>query len=164
MKLLGLIIIFISSGACGMIKACEIKEREKQFSGFVELLCFIEREVSLYLTPQREIYDKFTNPALEKIGFIEHLQSGLYSENIIWSAICDCKDKITLPEEALEALKTFSEGFGKLSAAEETKNVKRILEALDEIYKKYKNDLEQKAVLYKTIGFVVGIGLVLLLW
>lgn len=164
MKLLGLIIILISSGACGMIKACEIKEREKQFLGFVELLNFIEREVSHYLTPQREIYDKFTNTALEKIGFIERLRSNEHRENIIWSAICDCIDKITIPDEALDLLKNFSEGFGKLPSDEEVKNIKRILEGLDEIYKKYKYDLEQKAVLYKTIGFVVGIGLVLLLW
>ena len=64
MKTIGLLLIFLSATSVGFIKASSYKETEKEINGFVKMIYFIKHEISFYLTPQNDIYIKFTDSVI----------------------------------------------------------------------------------------------------
>ncbi len=165
MKIFGLILVFASATAAGFIKAEAYKERDAEISAFIELIYFIKQEISAYLTPQHQIYEKFTCSVLEKNGFLtllrEYSHQGI--EAPLMSALDNCGG-LTLDTETRDIVAGFAEGFGSLSTADECQRCDRTVCALEEIYKKRREETLEKTRLCRSVGSMIGIGLVLLLW
>ena len=166
MKLIGLVTVFTVCTCAGFIKANGYKRSENELRAFLELVYFIKREISSYLTPQHEIYRKFSNPVLEKNGFLHSLvrisdngtQRPLYH-------VLECRRSfLTVTDEAFNVLSDFSSELGTLSTYDECQRCDRTAIELEEILQRQKEETGQKATLCKSIGSLVGIGLVLLLW
>lgn len=166
MKTLGLVTVFSVCFAVGIIKSGEYKKSENELKAFIELVYFIRREISGYLTPQHEIYRKFTNSILEANGFLGTLRKN--SANGISSPLNytleSKKETLRLGGEPFYVLASFSEGLGSFSELDECQRCERCAKELEAILKKQKEETEQKVRLCKSIGGLVGIGLVLLLW
>lgn len=164
MKILGLILVFVSSASVGYIRSNSYKERDSELHSFIELLYFIKNEISSYLTPQWEIYEKFENSVLEKNGFLSLLRA--YSEkgreNPLFYALDGASLKLGKEEE--EIIKAFARDFGTLSTADECDRCDRTIRKLEEIYKTKKEETLEKTRLCRSVGCMIGLGLVLLLW
>lgn len=165
MRAVGLLFIFLSTTAAGFIKAASYKESEKEIGAFIEMLYFIKHEIASFLTPQSKIYEKFTNRVLEKNGFLPLLKdvSAKGKESPLFLSIEECTT-LRCGEEAVGIIKEFAETLGTLSVTEQCLRCDRAVSELEEIYKKKKAETAEKTGLCRSVGCMVGLGLVLLLW
>ena len=163
MKTVGLILVFFIPSAVGFLKAEEYQEKRNILHGIISLIRIMKHEVSFYLTPQNEIYRKFYDKALMKIGFIDALQNSLTSTPL-YDALTLTKDKLLFEKEYYDLLCEFALNFGTLGQKEESKRCERLISELEEIYKKQKEETNEKIRLCRTVGCMTGIGLVLLMW
>ena len=106
MKIIGLIVVFFSCSAIGFIKSKEYKERDAELHEFINLLYFIKREISSYLTPQKEIFEKLNSSYFEKNGFLALVRECSFIDNEapFYKALC-LYDFQTPDEEAQEIIK-----------------------------------------------------------
>ena len=163
MKYVGLLFVLLAPSALGFMKAQEYIEKRNVLRGFISLIELIKREVSSYLTPQQEIYDKFYDKYLDKTSFIKALQkSG--SDTPFASALSEAKTKLPLKEDTFDLLYDFALHFGTLSEGEECKRCDKLINELEEIYKAQKEETSEKVRLCRMVGCMVGITLALLLW
>ena len=163
MKILGLILIFASSTAQGFIRASAHTDALKRLRGLIDLLYFIKREISSYLTPQGEIFEKFRNRDLEKCGFLEALR-GADSLNPLYQALGSRGDTLLIKREAFDTLLSFSKELGCFSPEEECARCDRAIAELEDILKIQKEETAEKTRLCRTVGAMVGMGAVLMLW
>ena len=165
MKVIGLVLIFISTTAVGFIKANRYRDTEKEISAFIQLIYFIKHEITLYLTPQIEIYDKFSSLPLESNGFMEMVRafSRCGAETPLLRAVTEC-DTLRCGSEVVDILRDFSQTFGMLSVEEQCERCDRTAERLCEIHKRKKEEASEKTRLYRSVGCMAGLGLVLMLW
>ena len=166
MKIVGMLMIMFSATATGFIRAEKYKTEEDEFKGFIELIKFIKHEISQNLTLQKDIYQKFENEALNKNGFIEILR--YFSQNNypspLYIALKEYSSELKVNVEAVAPIIEYSEKFGSFSIEEEVARANALIEDLEEIYKSNKDDISNKKRLCRTVGCMVGIGLLLLLW
>lgn len=165
MKTAGLILMFLSATAAGFIKANTYKESEKEIASFIEMLYFIKHEISFYLTPQNKIYEKLHSRILESNGFLACLRdfSTECRESPLLCAIETC-DGLKCGDEVLRILKEFAVTFGTLSVEEQCRRCDRTISELEEIHKTKKSEAIEKTRLCRSVGCMIGLGLVLLLW
>lgn len=165
MKIIGLLLIFLSSLGLGFSKAEEYREKDRQINAFIELLYFIRHEIFVYQTPQCKIYDKFQNKYFSEIGFLDILRKKAH-DGVGTPLFYSVKelDPIKCDAEVEEVLLDFASGLGTLSVGEECERCDRAVGKLEEIYRKQKEETKEKTRLCRSVGGMVGAGLVLLLW
>ncbi len=163
MKTAGLILIFFAPSLIGFMKAESYVEENNILHSFITLISFIKREVSSYLTPQREIYCKFYDKHLDKCGFLEELKNS-FSDTPLLSALLLTKERLNLRDEPYELIYEFATLFGTLSEREEMERCDKLISELEEIYKRNKEENREKIRLCRTVGCMTGIGLLLVMW
>ena len=164
MKAVGLLTVFLAASAAGFIKADTYKSEGRVLGGFIDLVYFIKREISSYLTPQYRIYEKFENDTLEKIGFLNNLRDCAKDGSLspMRSALESCRDNI---DGCLFSIMCdFSDGLGTMCVSEEIERCERAIVRLEAQYKKKTEEINSKTRLCRSVGCIVGIGLALLLW
>ncbi len=163
MKTIGLMILFFVPTAAGFVKSQQYIESRNVLRGFILLISFIKREITSYLTPQQEIYEKFYDKSLEKATFLSSLRKNS-GDTPFAQAVTETKDKLFLSDEAFELLYEFGMSFGTLSEKEEVTRCEKLIGELEEIYKARKEETVEKTRLCRTVGCMTGIALVLLMW
>lgn len=165
MKILGLILIFAAPSTLGFLMSAKVKEELDQIGAFIDLIGYIKYEISLFLTKQDEIFEKFSNDTLEKCGFLEKLRSSPLDgeHSMLYRALCERDDTLLLDEETLKILKGFAENFGRLALDEQVEKCDTYIKILREIYNSKKADVISKVKLYRNVGLISGMGLVLTL-
>ena len=165
MKIIGLLLIFLSSVGLGFSKAEEYRGKDRQINAFIELLYFIRHEIFVYQTPQCKIYEKFQNKYLYEIGFLDNLRRKAHDGvgTPLFYSIKEL-DRMRIDPEIEEILLDFALGLGTLSVGEECERCDRAVGKLEEIYRKQKDETKEKTRLCRSVGGIVGAGLVLLLW
>ena len=163
MKIIGLLMIFLSSLGLGFSKAEEYRKKDRQINAFIELLYFIRHEIFVYHTPQCKIYEKFQNKYLSEIGFLDTLRKKA-RDGVRTPLFYSIKELAGCDTEIEEVLLDFSLGLGTLSAEEECERCDRAVGKLEEIYRNQKEETKEKTRLCRSVGGMVGAGLVLLLW
>ncbi len=163
MKTAGLILVFFAPTLIGFMKAESYVEENNTLRSFISLISFIKREISSYLTPQREIYRKFYDKHLEKSGFLDEIKNSL-SDTPLLSALLLTKSRLNLRDESYELIYEFATLFGTLSEREEMDRCDKLMSELEEIYKRSKEENREKIRLCRTVGCMTGIGLLLVMW
>lgn len=163
MKIAGLIFILLAPSLIGFMKAEDYIEENNILRSFITLISFIKREISSYLTPQREIYTKFYDKHLYKCGFLDELKNST-SDTPLLSALSLTKERLNLRAEPYELIYEFASLFGTLSEKEEMDRCDKLVSELEEIYKKNKEENREKIRLCRTVGCMTGIGLLLIMW
>ena len=164
MKAVGLLMVFFSATVVGFMKADSYKTEGKILVGLIDLVYFIKREISSYLTPQYQIYEKFRNDELERIGFLSSLRGCSKDGRLspMRQALELCRQSID--SEAVNVMYDFSDGLGTMSVSEEKERCERAIAQLEALYQKKSEEIRAKTKLCRSIGCVSGIGLALLLW
>lgn len=165
MKLFGLLIVFCSCSAAGIIKSFEYAEAQNELHAFILFLKFIKREVEVYQTRQKDIFERFENKILENNGFLPSLRKREISDDKspLYHVLCEWDKKLRIPDEAKNLLLEFAESFGQTSPSEQSLRCDTVIGALDEIYKKCKEENASRIKLCRSAGCIVGAFAVLLL-
>ncbi|MBQ9976369.1 MAG: stage III sporulation protein AB [Clostridia bacterium] len=165
MKYLGLIFVFASCSGVGIVKSLEYTRSRDELYAFILFVQFIKREVSFFLTRQKDIFMRFENKTLEKLGFLESLRSRDIDDekSPLYYVLHDFENRLSICDEAKNILFEFADGFGRISTDEQSEKCTAVITALDEIYKKTKEEASSGVKLCRTVGCVVGALAVLLL-
>ncbi len=165
MKIAGLFIIFISCSCAGIVKSFEYAKSCDELYSFLLLLKHIKREITLYLTLQSEIFNSFENKTLEKKGLLKELrlQKITDDKSVLFHALKSEEKNLTISKEAKRVLFEFSEDFGQNSSKEQIEKCNIAIGALEELYKKEKEDADARVKISRSLGVMTGIAAVLLL-
>ena len=165
MKVVGIIIIFLSCCTAGYLRSVECVKTRDEIYAFMKLIEHIKHEVMFYLTRQGEIFEKFENHVLEKNGFIQVLKSEKIEDekSLLYHALEKCDGKLSLDSESKKILIEFSKTLGQLSPGDQCESCKKTYAYLEEIYKKEKEEALARVKLNRCIGCLAGAFVVLIL-
>ena len=165
MKYFGLILIFVSCSGAGIIKSFEYTKSQNEIYAFILMLRFIKREVSFFLTRQKDIFLRFENKTLEKTGILKDLREKEIEDekSPLYHVLRAYENKLSINEDAKDILFEFSESFGRMSVSEQLEKCSHTISELEEIYKKGKEQSAEAIKTCRMLGCIVGVAVVLLL-
>ncbi len=165
MKIIGIIIVFLSCCTAGYIRSVECVKTRDEIYAFIKLVEHIKHEVSFYLTRQEDIFKKFESTVLEKIGFIQILKEEKIKDekSLLFHALEKGENKLSLNSETKKTLFEFAKTLGHLPPKEQCINCDKTLLHLEEIYKKEKEEAHSRVKLNRCIGCLGGAFAVLIL-
>lgn len=165
MKTLGLLFVFLACSGVGLTKSFEYTASQNELYAFILFIKFIKREVGLFLTRQKDIFLRFENKTLEANGFLDSLRSRDISDekSPLYHELCEWEKKLLIPNESKKILLEFAESFGQTPPSEQEEKCDFTIRALEEIYKKSKEENATRVKLCRSTGCLVGAVAVLLL-
>lgn len=113
----------------------QVRERE----GFIALLLHIEREIGRSLSYGLGLWRGFSDPSLERCGFLPLLREGCSPED----AFFKCSPKLALSGEIKEKLQSFFSDFGKGYKDGEIKGIERLRGELESDLNALRPELEK---------------------
>jgi len=163
--LLGIGIIFCSFKIGILISqkyVCRLEELEELKNNFQ----IIENKIKYTYEPLEEIF--------YSISEISSLQIGIFFKNVAqnikkqgtenaWKNSIRSLDT-SLNKEDKEALKEFGTLLGKTNKEGQINQIKYILDLLNIQIEKAKNEREKNETIYKKLGLILGIGLVIIIY
>ena len=164
MKAIGMVFIFLTCTGAGIIKSFEYSNAENELYAFISFIRYIKREVTIYLTRQQEIFDRFENELLEKNGFLPLLRSKEITDekSSLYHALKEFENRLCINKESQRVIFEFSESFGRMSGKEQEEKCNVTINYLEEIYRKEKENNASRVKLCRYVGCMVGVGAVLL--
>ncbi len=147
MKLIGILLIFLSLSSLGFGYARGCIKSQKYLEALLSLLRFIRSQIADYSSPLDKIYLQFENKELDSADFI----SALRDKGLSY-AISDRASALMLPEDISELLLRFSDGLGKSLTGEQLRHCDIYVSLLEEKVKKYEGELNGKCKTAKTLS------------
>jgi stage III sporulation protein AB len=165
MKLVGILLVFIASCGVGIVKSFEYTKAQNELHSLILLMKFIKREVSLYLTKQKEIFMRFENKTLENIGFLNALRSREFDDekSPLYHVLKEYDGSLLIDAEAMEILLDFAKDFGQMGINELCEKSEITISALEEIYNNGKEEVSSRVKLCRSSGCIAGAIIALLL-
>ncbi|WP_018249942.1 stage III sporulation protein SpoIIIAB [Orenia marismortui] len=169
MKLLGALIIIISSSMMGFLMAQQYILRPKQLRELQTALQMLETEVSYGVTPLPEAFTKLAKNFSEPISNIfmatrDNLNSGIIAEDAWQNAINNVSNKTALVDEDIEILLDFGYNLGQTSIDEQVKYLNLTQHKLDNLYQQAFDEKEIKVKLWRYLGVLGGLFLAILIF
>lgn len=157
MKIVGIIIILISSSLLGIYFADRLKKRLKELSDIKCMLEQISVLIRYKVLTVYEIIDELKdNDICRRLPFINNFNKikdeSFYNQ---WCKSIDTSDT-SLKDEDKKVLKSFGSFFGSSDVDGQLADIKVFAENIDNITVKAKEDYEKKSKLYKSLGVVAG--------
>ena len=165
MKIAGIIIVFFSCCTAGYLRSLECVKTRDQIYAFIKLIEHIKHEIAYYLTRQEDIFLKFENKYLEKIGFLKILREEKIKDekSLLYHALQKSEKYLSLSLEGKKILYEFAKTLGHLSPSEQCTNCDKAILQLEELYKKEKEEACARVKLNRCIGCLGGAFAVLIL-
>jgi len=169
MKLLGALIIIISSTTIGFIVAGQYLLRPKQLRELQTALQMLETEISYGVTPLPDAFAKLATSLSAPISTIfqvaqEELDSGVIAEEAWQRAVADTYNQTALISEDIEVLLDFGYNLGQTSIDDQVKYMNLAQHKLDSLYQKASTEKEEKVKLWRYLGVLVGMFLAILIF
>lgn len=155
-KYIGLAILFLSSVCIGQTTANTYKTSVKQMEAFIQFIKYIKSQIEHYNTSYPDIFAKYTNPILEKNGFINTLRSS------DWKSALD-KSIFNFDNNVKDILYSFGNELGKSLKDEQLINCTYTIEQLEIHYNNNKSELPKKTKLCTSLSLMAGLSIVIIL-
>lgn len=170
LKIIGSILIISASGFIGFLYSKDCSARPQQLREIQNMLQMLENEISFLSTPLSEAFERIYKSSNNSISAIfksahEYLIDNLnYNASEAWAlAVRDNIKKTSLKEEDEEILVSFGKILGSSDVEGQIGNIRLTVNQLkmqehkaEEIRKKNEN-------MYRTLGVLGGIAIVILL-
>jgi len=165
MKIFGLILVIAGPTFLGFKEAETVNDTLLYTEGFLKLIRHIKYEISTFLTKQKDIFSSFNDVALEKCGFLNVLKNTEVTgeESILYKVIAEYKDNLNLSPKTEKLLIEFSKTLGYTSMEEQIKSCDFYYIKLEEEYKELEVQVKKKVKLYRTLGFVFGLAVAIVI-
>lgn len=157
LKLAGSVMIVLACTLAGYCKSLSLKNRHESIKKIIYSLHIMENEIN---------YGKNSmNKILEKIGIMNGLKFNIAdaknAEEAFLSAINT--DKLAISKAEEDAVRNFSKSLGKTDSYVQLKNIKNTVRTLEILEKDAKEEYEKFGRMYRNIGILSGLMLVILL-
>lgn len=159
MRITGAALLFLFFSLLGIYAGEREKKRLAEYEAFLELFEYIKNQVSFFLTPTKVMYRNFSNPILEKCGFLPALRSHENDEvyHGIWRASLEsCKKDLLVRGRCMELILDFGECIGKSHGQIQTNSFDYYISEMKNIIEKEKTESEKNIRLYRTLGITAG--------
>ncbi len=165
-KYIGAVIVFVSCGAFGFIKAANWRNEERLLAQMVRLLDSMQSELEYRLTPLPQIC---ANAAEEATGCLKSVFCALTEElngqiapdaaTCMQAAISSVKD---LPDTVKQALTMLGNSFGKFDLQGQLNEISAVRQHCQLQLTQMRENQDVRLRSYQTLGLCVGAGLAIL--
>lgn len=131
--------------------------RQRRLECFLQLIRFIESEISCYQTPLDDIYRRFEGEALHSCGFLSCLR-----EKGMSAALIECRASLCFSEQEFQSLLDFSAELGKSYREEQLRGCEYYRRILEEYCTSGREELPVRLRLCRSLTVTGGLLLVIL--
>lgn len=169
MKWTSLISIFLLATWIGNMIAKKYKNRVKQLKELKVILNIIETKIKFTQQPLTVIFNEIANNEINRKSvniIFKEASKKIEKQSFIqvWSeAITKTKEKLDLTEEDINILEGMGKTLGTSDIEGQTKEIEIIKEFIDNQIEKAEEERKKNEKMYKTLGGIVGIGIVIIL-
>ena len=160
MKTLICLIMLICCTAAGFLKSGSLKKRAHELEGLRELIKNTESEISSYKRPVCDAVSRASS-VLSGYELPEMIASHLKTNgdiNAVWHAL----DPDMLTDSDISVADEFFALLGMSGRDDQVSLCRDTLSRLDSNYENAKENCEKKCTLYKSLGFLSGLLLIIL--
>lgn len=160
-----LIVILCASTGIGLLVSKKYKDRVIELREFRNALNILENKIKFTYEPLQEIFDQMSENLIENVANIfKKTKSNLRKMETqeAWNnAIEECK--LNLNFEDISIIKNFGKLLGKTDVEGQISEIKLTSSFIDMQIEKAEKEKEKNEKLYKTLGTVVGLAIVIIL-
>lgn len=160
--------ILISSTAIGYMFSLKYKMRRRMLKHIISSLNLLKIEIMYTKTPLNELLNKVANSSDNSINTlfretakILDLNTG-YTAGEAWEAFLNNWKNDYLKNEDKEILKSFGYGLGNSDTHNQEKNFDLAMELLKKQLENAEEDGKKSEKLFRNIGFLTGLAIVIL--
>ena len=165
LKYIIMALVFFISILIGNIISKRYILRVKELQDFQNALNIIESKIKFTYEPLPEIFLQISKLLSDNISKIFCLASSYMKESCAeeaWNKAIE-KSSTYLKKEDFESIKSFGKMIGKTDKEGQVSHLELIKTFIEVQIKKAKDEEEKNAKLYKTLGVVCGLALVIIL-
>lgn len=153
---LGALLFALSAFIWGREKGRQEEEKILLLEALLSFVSYTEEQITNFKTPLSRIYLDFSDPGLERIGFIEALR-----EKGAEAAVEALKGKI--PDSSYKDALNFAGGLGKGYSEGQKKLCDITLKRLEVATSELKANLSERVRMYRLLPVLVAASLIILL-
>lgn len=157
--------IFLSSSAIGFLISKKYEERVKELKEFKNALNMFKTKIKFTYEPIPEIFKQISNSIDSKTGRIFELASynmKLLTAGDAWNMAIDT-DLLSINEEDKSILKNLSKLLGQTDMEGQVNQINLTTAFLDEQIEKAEKERAKNEKMYRTLGMIVGLAIVIIL-
>ena len=155
-KILGLLVVFLSSTAVGIYTSNKVKNQLKQQQEVINFLVYIKNQIEFFNSPINDIYTSFDS----KDNRVSSLAKNLCNKG--WSLKNDDIAALSVTEKTKTYLVLFGEKLGKSNKTEQLSHCEYYLRIINDEYKLCEKNAPQKSKMSIVLGIYAGIMLIIL--
>jgi len=165
LKIIGMLIVIVTSTGVGFYIPRLHKNKIEFLMDIRQSFCLLKNEinyaVNTIVVSFFNIQEKASNQYVKQFFYdmYEHLQNkdGISLKNIWEKGVNDLLYKEKINESEARHIKTFGNSLGYLDKEQQLRNIDFLVEGLDEIILKHKENHEKHSKLYSRMGILVGL-------
>lgn len=157
--------IFLSCSAIGMLISKKYEERVNQLKEFKNALNMFETKIKFTYEPIPEIFDQISNQMKTNTGKTFKLAScnmEVLTAGEAWNIAVDT-NTLSINEEDRNILKNLSKLLGQTDIEGQISQIKLTSKFLDEQIEKAEKEKLKNEKMYRTLGMVIGLIIVIIL-
>lgn len=157
--------IFLSSSAIGILISKKYEDRVNELKEFKNALNMFKSKIKFTYEPIPEIFKQISNSMNSKTGKIFELASynmKLLTAGEAWNMAIDT-DMLSINEEDKNILKNLSKLLGQTDLEGQVNQIELTSTFLDEQIKKAEKEKVKNEKMYRTLGMVIGLTIVIIL-
>ncbi len=164
-KIVGAVMIFCAGFFWGWLRAGELLKREKSLQNIKTGLNMLESEI---VFSSNYLKDAFLNISRISVckEFFSDVAFGIeeFGASKAWeNALEKNKKKLALKERDTEILKILASQLGKSDTEQQVKNIRHVKELLEIAQKEAREDYQNSSRLYRSMGILGGLFVIILL-
>ncbi|MCI8587475.1 MAG: hypothetical protein HFJ49_02550 [Clostridia bacterium] len=168
-KWTSLILIFLLVTLLGSIIAKKYKNRVKQLKELKVVLNIIETKIKFTQQPLTEIFKEIANSEKNNKSVnmifketVKNMQEECFEQ--VWNkAILSTKSKLDLTDEDINIIEGMGKTLGTTDIEGQVKEIEIIKEFIDSQIEKAEEERKKNEKMYKMLGGIAGIGIVIIL-
>ncbi|WP_408954660.1 stage III sporulation protein SpoIIIAB [Natroniella sp. ANB-PHB2] len=169
MKLIGASLIIIGSGAIGFVVAKQFVLRVKELQELQTALQMLETEISYGLTPLPQAFAKISKSLSTSVAGLflvaqEELETGSTAQQAWQQAIKKIFSETALLESDKDVLVSLGHNLGQSASQDQQKHLSLAQHKLTNLHQQAVEEKEQKVKLWRYLGVLLGLFIVILIF
>lgn len=157
--------IFLSSSAIGLLISKKYEERVNELKEFKNALNMFETKIKFTYEPIPEIFDQIAKQMKTTVGRTFKLASSnmeVLTAGDAWDIAVDT-NSLNINDEDKNILKNLSKLLGKTDIDGQISQIELTSKFLDEQIEKAEKERTKSEKMYRTLGMVIGLAIVIIL-
>lgn len=169
MKIIGCILILCSTSGMGHLYAGEIKRRQEDIRSCRRIALLLRGDIRYAQTPLPEAFENVAKRHEGRLSlFVQNLAEKLKERNglsfaEIWGQAEESLNNTSLNKKDKELLHQLGESLGYLDKEMQINTIDSFLDQTEETIKELSNEMSSQMKLYKSIGIMTGIFVIILI-